>query len=115
MQIIHESDEFKSILADNSFPKLKQFLIDNCGFEEAWMYSDRFFCYTNRAKVRFDIYLDTKKLNRVITLRAEELNKKTLSRTHALVGKFVSGKAPHPAFSFSSPEALVRKLENWKL
>ena len=114
MYIIKEADEFKSILADNHFSKMKQFLIDNYGFEKAWMYTDKFICYTSKKKVRFDVYLDPKKPNKVITLRAEERSKNTIGNNHVLIGKFPGGKAPFPAFSFSSPEALVKKLENWK-
>jgi hypothetical protein len=115
MYIIKEANEFESILADNDFQEMNQFLIDDYGFKKAWTRTNRFICYTNKKNVRFDVYLDPKKPNRVITLRAEELDKKTLLNNHALIGKFPGGKAPFPAFSFSSPEVLVKKLENWKL
>ena len=115
MYIIKEANEFELILANNDFSKMKQFLIDNYGFEKAWMRTDQFICYTNKKNVRFDVYLDPKKPNKVITLRAEERSKNTIGNNHALIGTFTGGKAPFPAFSFSSPEALVKKLENWKL
>ncbi len=116
MRIIKEANEFESIFsANNDFETMKQFLIDNYGFKEGWVLTGKFICYTNKKNVRFDVYLDPKKPNRVIKLRAEERNKNSIDNSHALIGEFPGGKAPFRAFSFSSPKALVKKLENWEL
>ena len=68
--------------------------------------------YTSAEGVKFQIYLDTKKPNRVDCLR---ICKPGHVLGFAIIGNFVGGNGRMNRFSFDSAEQLIKKIEAIKV
>ena len=83
------------------------------GFAGSYPYNDYTMVqYTSAEGIKFHIYLDVKKPNRVDSLRACKPDR---IMADGIIGKFVSGTGRMKRFSFDSAEQLIKKIEAIKV